>query len=1052
MPSLTVNLPDGRSGTLQLSDEDGTKFQQMSPEAQKSAAEGAASQLFPKQDAGQAPGQPNAQPPSAPQDGSYWNDVKGGAHDVMTGIGATAKVAGQIAGRHGYTGFASGANSVGDWLNSNAPTDPEAGNTPGQRLAEDIRNRDLSKGVGDLGHAAARTGIATAPGLAMGAIPYAGPALAGAYFGATSAGNNAQTVAANNGHQEVSDQDALQSLPATALDVVGGGVLGKAGRIASGVANPVGRAAARVGIDAAAGAGMSAGNQLGTSIGTDKGASVDLPSAAAAGLSQGAVGGVAAGRHLAGDVVQAGANRMMAAGMEPPANLDQAASVSRVVSAVKDRVGQMDASTGRPMSEFQAANNLKSQYAVEIDQAIRQARANGLSPGDASALRELANTARRHNNGISDDPSDLFRQIDGMDLPLDPQQTQRLKENVSDLNALSQSSFLNKGVGPLQKAGNLLGKVAGVGGAALSGNPLEIAASVMGMPVEGKIGGAIGAVGDRMLGLSKPGVVFQNINAQKMLRQAQANGTAVPRTDGTLPAPEADPSYAPPIAAAKRLQTAQQAALEARNGEFDDQNFLQQQADADAAARAKQADLAYKQKSQQDTAVSQQDLAKEKAFQQAEADQAKAQAQKENYLTTPDADGKPITMAQEIALWNQLLADQRDRARDDNRAMKVGKTAQEDAVDTAAKQQADFHSAAERDQAALDKASAQAELEKKRQLDTMARQAQRLRDAQAAVGKQSDKAWQKAEAPQGAAGDAIDQHLRTPQADAPDLTPQWERENAAFMAEREAALTRNERAADQVSGWARKKQQDQPAPQVADPETGLPPTPVPVNTPLPAKGKALRVDTPSSVRATVAADDAQAAPQAVQPQPAPTPAPTPQTPPAGAGRPVWSQFVANGHDAVTHDVVTQALDNMVSRGDIHPAEARALLNSQGSHPGERLYGLQKEALRLAYGDAPTGSRQGRVSPAMRDADGNEIISLPSYGAKERASRAIAANILQVHGDKYLRPVNEMLANGKTPEARQAIMQDFVDSLPKAEQAKAIEVLTPLTPFGKRTNG
>lgn len=734
-----------------------------------------------------------AAPDTPPQAGSYWNDVKGGAHDVMTGIGATAKVAGQIAGRHGYTNVAGAANTAGDWLNNNAPTDAEAGNTPGQRLVTDIHNRDVSQGASDLGHAAVRTGIATAPGLALGAIPYAGPALAGAYFGATSAGGNAQAVAANNGHQEVTDQDALQSLPATALDVVGGGVLGKAGRIASGVANPVGRAAARVGIDAAAGAGMSAGNQLGTSIGTDKGASVDPTTVAAAGLSQGAVGGAIAGRHLAGEAVQAGANRMMAAGLEPPANIDQAASVSRVNSAVQSRLGQMDASTGRPMSEFQAANNLKSQYSVEIDQAIRQARSNGLSPADASALRELANTARRHTNGISDDPSDLFRSIDGMDLPLDPRSVTRLKENVADLNALSQSSFLNKGIGPLQKAGSLLGKVAGVGGAALSGNPYEIAGAVMGMPLEGKIGGVLGGVGDRMLGLSKPSVVFQNINAQKMLRQAQKNGVEIPRTDGTEPPPGA--------------------------GE-------------------------------------------------------------------------------------------------------------------------------------------------------------------------------------------------------------------------------------------------------ADPETGLPPTPVPVNTPIPAgRGQrlqaaqqTLQVDTPESVRATVAADDA-AAPQPAPAQPleqaqqAVVQGQLQAAQPPTAPRPPWSQYIANGHDALTHDTVTNAVNALVEQGKMHPDEAKGLLANRGGYPSERLLPIQAEALNQAYGKVGTTTK-GASQPAqpMRDVDGNDIVSLPSYSSKERASRAVAANIIQVHGDTYLRAVNEMLANGKTPEKRQEIMQNFVETLPKDQQAKAIEVLTPLTPFGKRTNG
>jgi len=121
-----------------------------------------------------------------------------------------------------------------------------------------------------------------------------------------------------------------------------------------------------------------------------------------------------------------------------------------------------------------------------------------------------------------------------------------------------------------------------------------------------------------------------------------------------------------------------------------------------------------------------------------------------------------------------------------------------------------------------------------------------------------------------------------------------------------------------------------------DPVTGLPPSPVPVNTPIkmaPQPLPTLRPNTPDQVFQAMAQDDGRAPPQsalqAVQQGQATAAAGMPPAPPTASQAPAWLRYVQNGNAGVTRAAALAAAQRAEAAGRL-PAGQAALLEQ---HPG-----------------------------------------------------------------------------------------------------------------------
>lgn len=251
--------------------------------------------------------------------------------------------------------------------------------------------------------------------------------------------------------------------------------------------------------------------------------------------------------------------------------------------------------------------------------------------------------------------------------------------------------------------------------------------------------------------------------------------------------------------------------------------------------------------------------------------------------------------------------------------------------------------------------------------------------------------------------------------------------------------------------------------------TGLPPSPVPVSTPIPAgrplpptvvpeqtTAPGLQMNTRADVKAAIAEDDGTPAGQPQDTTPSPidlaqtgallkavataqngpqaggtpgaTEAPGDASPtPDGAPRAAWS--VAAGHPkaipgGASHAEVLQGLQDAVAAGSFTPAEASQLAQHQGVYPLARLNPIQAAILARRYGASS--------SPASGDQPGQTWAVDRSEQARTNARgyQQAAAAYAALHpdvGDAVL----EIAQRWKTPAEKRTAAAAYVAAHPEA---------------------
>jgi hypothetical protein len=443
---------------------------------------------------------------------SVSGDLKGGLHDLGTavsqGLGAV------------------GATGASNFVKGYTPDAP-AGPAPSEQLSGALEHGDWGNVPGLLMHSAARAIPSAVPIIGAGAV--GGPLAAGAAAGAMAIGPEAYGRAANNGRSEPTTGDVVGAIPGALGEAVGGALI--PGKVGGGLLR---RAAGRVASDVAGGAIMDTAGQLGASVGTDQGASFDPYQTAGSALTQGSIGAVRSAKEAAGIGVKAGVDRAVAATLDAPTNRADAESVIRATNLM-DQVRQNDINTtGKARPETAVANSVKQDLVTKLSSNIRDLRDVGLlDQSDYRDLTTLIGTqALRGNNTISDAAGSLYGRLGTMGLP--EEITSQLQADVRDLNTLSTQSFIKNTTGPFQAAGKLLGRGAAIGGGLLSGSPMGAIEGVIGNPIAGHIGGAIGSGLDRAFGTNTPPIVLQRLNAARAMKNlgldpsdVQATGNAV---------------------------------------------------------------------------------------------------------------------------------------------------------------------------------------------------------------------------------------------------------------------------------------------------------------------------------------------------------------------------------------------------------------------------------------------------------------------------------------------------------------------------------------------
>jgi hypothetical protein len=212
-----------------------------------------------------------------------------------------------------------------------------------------------------------------------------------------------------------------------------------------------------------------------------------------------------------------------------------------------------------------------------------------------------------------------------------------------------------------------------------------------------------------------------------------------------------------------------------------------------------------------------------------------------------------------------------------------------------------------------------------------------------------------------------------------------------------------------------------------DPATGLAPSPIPVNTPIRAgtptptaqpQPSTFKPNTPEDVRAAVAQDDAtgqSAAPAAGVAAP--------------QARPVWSNYVANGDPAITHDVVMQALARAAQNNSINPQLANFLQTHPGSYEGAYLRPIQQEAQRAVYGD-PAGQAAAVGIPTQDvDAQGSPIRSRAAYDNSRAGYHSSVQTFVHQHPE--LADITLAIAQAPSQAAKTSLARAYVASHPEA---------------------
>ena len=432
-------------------------------------------------------------------DPSYWDDIKGGLHDLGTSASQGAQAVGGVMARNSIPGGESVQNA-GNYVAAHTPDAP-AGPSPTEGMTNSIKSGDYGGALSQLPHAALRAAVGAAPTLLAGALT--GPVGAGVAGVAQALGPTAFARGQNNGRAEPNTSDVLGAIPGAAVQGAGAALLP-----GSGAASPLARVGMNIAKDAGAGAIMSAGGQLGGSVGTDQGAQLDPSQVAAQAATMGTMGAARSVPAIGRATVGAASDNIMSRTVPQPNSPEEAASQARVGQLYQEAQARNPNAT-----PIQILNSLKSQTSQSTLALMREANSVGILPDDtlSMAKRVLLDQALRHNNTI-DSGSDngtgtLYDEV--ANSGVHPDVLQPILQGITDTNTLAPASFLKNQTGPFRAIGNGIGNVADAASLiGLAGHPLT------------KVAGGIGGVLDNAMGTATPKVLLQAIAARRALNGA----------------------------------------------------------------------------------------------------------------------------------------------------------------------------------------------------------------------------------------------------------------------------------------------------------------------------------------------------------------------------------------------------------------------------------------------------------------------------------------------------------------------------------------------------
>ena len=431
---------------------------------------------------------------------SYWDDIKGGLHDLGTSVSQGAQAVGGVMARNGMPEWGGAVQGAGQSVANITPNAP-AGPSPTEGVANAIKSGDYGGALSQLPHAALRAAVGAAPVLAAGALT--GPVGAGVAGVAQALGPTAFARGQNNGRAEPNTSDVLGAIPGAAIQGAGAALLP-----GSGAASPLARVGMNIAKDAGAGAIMSAGGQLGGSVGTNAGAQLDPAEVAANAATMGTMGAARSVPAIGRATVGAASDNIMSRTVPQPNSPEEAASMARVGDAYKQALA-----SNPNANPFQLMNSLKSETVNKTLALMNETAKIGIIPADtlSMAKKVLIDQAQRHNNTIdtgNDSGSSTLYQEVASNIN-DPALRDTILQGIQDTNTLSNASFLKNATGPFRAIGNGIGNVADAASLiGLAGHPLT------------KVAGGIGGVLDNAMGTATPKVLLQAIAARRMLAGA----------------------------------------------------------------------------------------------------------------------------------------------------------------------------------------------------------------------------------------------------------------------------------------------------------------------------------------------------------------------------------------------------------------------------------------------------------------------------------------------------------------------------------------------------
>lgn len=455
-------------------------------------------------------------PPAPEEDRSLGSAAQYGAAHAVTGLGKTGAL---IADKAAGSGIAP-LETAGKWWKQNAPNiqgsipEPKNYKPGGEDLAQNIRDGNYSAMPGNI----LRAGVeSVAPGAAVIAGTMAGGIPGGL---ATSAGLSL------GDNVEAAGGDVLKGAGASAvqapLDVFGVKGFGKA---LAKVPTAVGRAAA---YSAREGAGQGLGEAAKEGIIHGEIDPANVGAAALAGAASRGVmempGLAKSGLAEVGGGIRAGAENLMSRyGIDQPKTEAEA----RVYQMAADHINaakELDRANGKESSDTQIANSAHTTLKAQLYEAVVSlSESGGLDRGEARLIKAGLKNAERHNSvllGEADPVMDIIQNAAG----LDPNTKSSLSALLQGVDALSGTSLQKRTVGPGERLGQTIGSLGSIAGGIAHGSPHTIIAGLGGHTIAGKVVGLGGRMIDKALGLSKPEVMYQGMAADRLYGQHDGPG------------------------------------------------------------------------------------------------------------------------------------------------------------------------------------------------------------------------------------------------------------------------------------------------------------------------------------------------------------------------------------------------------------------------------------------------------------------------------------------------------------------------------------------------